>query len=153
MHSYGRLIPVNFLVTKPEQIEGPDGVGRVNCTASRGEASFQNSLIEAVTEVENENLYQIRSGSTATLIVDNIRRNFMNRQIFCNSLNHRFFLHFSDRSECTTFTTLQNLTIQSTCTGARHACIISACAQIYPYNTTCTYIQWKYHMFMYGCTC
>ena len=104
MHSYGRLIPVNFLVTEPEQIEGPDGVGRVNCTTSGMAANFQNNLtmISAVTGDKNAVLHQIKSDSTATLIVKNIRRaKFKNRQIFCNSLSHFFFLHLSEQGEWT----------------------------------------------------
>lgn len=101
VHSYGRLIPVNFLVTEPEQIEGPDGVGRVNCTTPRGAARFQTSLKDAVTEDinVNSNLYQMRNGNTATLIVNNIRKNFNNRKIYCNSLGHFFFLQISGQSE------------------------------------------------------
>ena len=108
VHSYGRLIPINFLVTEPEQIEGPDGVGRVNCTTPRAAGRFQTSLKDAVTEDinVNPNLYQIRSGNTATLIVNNIRRNFKNRKIYCNSLSHFFFLQMSDQSEWARVTTL-----------------------------------------------
>lgn len=95
VHSYGRLVPINFLLTEPEQIEGLDAVGRVNCTTAGAAANFQTDLNNAVSKDSNEDLYQIKNGSTATLIVDNIRRNFMNRQIFCNGLSHFFFLHFS----------------------------------------------------------
>ena len=107
MHSYGRLIPINFLVTEPEQIEGPDGVGRVNCTTPRAAARFQTSLKDAVTEDinVNPNLYQIRSGNTATLIINSIRRNFKNRKIYCDSLRHFFFLQISGQSEWARVTT------------------------------------------------
>ena len=110
VHSYGRLLPVNFLVTEPDQIEGPDGVGRVNCTTPRAAASFQTSLKDAVTEDKNINLYQIRNGNTATLIVSNIRRNFKNRKIYCNSLSHFFFLQISAQSEWARVTNTHSFT-------------------------------------------
>ena len=99
MHSYGRLVPINFLLTEPEQIEGLDAVGRVNCTTPGTNATFQIDLINAVSTDQNADVYQIKNGSTATLIADNIRRNFINRQILCNGLSHLFFLHFSSQGE------------------------------------------------------
>lgn len=99
MHSFGRLVPINFLLTKPEQIEGLDAVGRLNCISPGTNATFQTDRTNAVSKDSNEDLYQIKNGSAATLIVDNIRRNFMNRQIFCNGLSHFFFLHFSAQGE------------------------------------------------------
>ena len=100
MHSYGRLIPVNFLVTEPEQIEGPDGVGRVNCTTSGMAANFQNASLTSVTEDSNEELYQIRMDTTTTLIVRNARRqNFTNMLVHCNGQSHILYLHLSSQSE------------------------------------------------------
>ena len=131
MHSFGRLIPINFLVTEPEQIEGPDGVGRVNCTTPRAAARFQTSLKDAVTEDinVNPNLYQIRNGNTATLIVNNIRRNFKNRKIYCNSLSHFFFLQISGQSERARVTSTHSFTVLQhpyTCIQALiHATIIA----------------------------
>ena len=131
VHSYGRLIPINFLVTEPEQIEGPDGVGRVNCTTPRAAARFQTSLKDAVTEDinVNPNLYQIRNGNMATLIVNNIRRNFKNRKIYCNSLRHFFFLQISGQSEWARLTSTHSFTVLQhphTCIQALiHATIIA----------------------------
>ena len=65
VHSYGRLIPHDFPITDLQQISGPDGIGRINCTVSSGAASFkmfENPLPERVTE--------IRNGSTASLTVN-----------------------------------------------------------------------------------
>ena len=40
VHSYGRLIPHEFPITDLQQISGPDGIGRINCTVSSGTARF-----------------------------------------------------------------------------------------------------------------
>ena len=97
-HSYGRLLPTNFLVTEPEQIEGPDGVGRVNCTTTRTFADFQNDSLTSVTEDNNEDLHQIHMGASATLIVKSTRRqNFSNTLVYCNG--HSLYLHLSAQSE------------------------------------------------------
>ena len=91
--TYGRLLPTNFLLTEPEQIEGPDGVGRVNCTATGTFADFQNGPLIS-TEDNNEDLHQIHMGASATLIVKSTRRlNFSNTLVYCNG--HSLYLHLS----------------------------------------------------------
>lgn len=153
MHSYGRLIPVNFLVTDPEQIEGPDGVGRVNCTTPRGAARFQTSLKDAVTEDinVNSNLYQMRNGNTATLIVNNIRKNFNNRKIYCNSLGHFFFLQISGQSELVRVTSTHPFTeLQHPYTCIQpliHAAIIAIQLLLFVHVDTCINIE-ILHMYM-----
>ena len=147
MHSYGRLIPINFLVTEPEQIEGPDGVGRVNCTTPRAAGSFQTSLKDAVTEDinVNPNLYQIRNGNTATLIVNNIRRNFKNRKIYYNSLSHFFFLQISGQSEWTRLTSTHSFTVLQhphTCIQVLiHATIIAIQLLLFVHVDTCINVE------------
>ena len=40
VHSYGKLIVHEFLITDLQQIYGPDGIGRINCTVSSGTVRF-----------------------------------------------------------------------------------------------------------------
>ena len=99
MHSYGRLLPTNYLVTEPEQIEGPDGIGRVNCTSIGTTAKFQTISLTSVTEDSNEEIYQITQDSTATLVVRNTRAaNFTNTLVYCNGQNRSLYLHLSTQS-------------------------------------------------------
>ena len=95
VHSYGRLIPREFPITDLQQISGPDGIGRINCTVSSGTARFvtNGGLLESggVTETRN--------GATATLIV-NPSNSFQNRALYCTNINTNFFyLYISSASK------------------------------------------------------
>ena len=65
VHSYGRLIPHEFPITDLQQISGPDGIGRVTCTVSRGIARF----VRSGGVLESDGVTQTRNGATAALLV------------------------------------------------------------------------------------
>ena len=79
VHSYGRLIPHELPITDLQQISGPDGIGRINCTVSSGTASFRiprGSLTAEVNQTNNTDL--------ATLVVTpTFNSNFSNRDVAC----------------------------------------------------------------------
>ena len=95
VHSYGRLIPHEFPITDLQQISGPDGIGRITCTVSSGTARF----FRPGGVLETDGVTQTRNGATATLVV-NPRRNFNNRDIYCNEIeSYYFYLFISGNSE------------------------------------------------------
>ena len=65
IHDYGRLITHEFPITDLQQISGPDGIGRINCTVSRGRDKFGNDR-----QFETVGVTQTRKGATITLIVN-----------------------------------------------------------------------------------
>ena len=98
VHSYGRLIPHEFPITDLQQISGPDGIGRINCTISSGTARFGANG----GRLENEGVSQTRNGATATLVVNSFNvDSFQNRQLYCTNANTNFFyLFISSASKC-----------------------------------------------------
>ena len=101
VHSYGRLIPHEFPITDLQQISGPDGIGRINCTVSSGEAKFAaNGGV-----VESEGVTEIRNKATSTLMVNpsNVS-SFQSRGLYCTNINTNFFyLFISSASKYTSF--------------------------------------------------
>ena len=99
VHSYGRLIPHEFPVTDLQQISGPDGIGRINCTVSNGTARFgANGGM-----VDHGGVSQAGNGVTKTLEVkpSNVD-NFQNRNLYCTNSNTNFFyLSISNASKYT----------------------------------------------------
>ena len=96
-HSYGRLIPHEFPITDLQQISGPDGIGRINCTVSWGTARF------AVNggQLDTGGVSETRKGSTATLVVNpsNVA-SFKNRGLYCrNTASSYFYLFLSSASK------------------------------------------------------
>ena len=87
VHSYGSLIPHEFPITDLQQISGPDGIGRINCTDSSGTAGF----IANGGQLETGGVSQTRNGATATLIVNpsNVD-SFQNRDPYCTNINTNF---------------------------------------------------------------
>ena len=85
VHSYGRLIPHEFPVTNINQILGPDGNGRINCTDSSGAASF----IRPGKGLGSDGVTQEMNGVTATLVVS--RTNASGFQIHCVNMTTNFF--------------------------------------------------------------
>ena len=98
VHSYGRLIPHEFPITDLQQISGPDGIGRINCTVSSGTAGF----VANGGRLETGGVSQIRNGSTAILVVDlsNVE-SFQNRDLYCTNYNNFFYLFISSASKYT----------------------------------------------------
>ena len=96
VHSYGRLIPHEFPITDLQQISGPDGIGRINCTVSSGTAGFAANG----GQLETGGVSQTKNGATATLVVNpsNVD-SFQNRELFCSNFNNFFYLYISTASK------------------------------------------------------
>ena len=91
VHSYGRLIPHEFLITDLQQISGPGGIGRITCTVSSGTARF----VPNGGQLETDGVSQTINGATATLVVNpsNVGR-FQNRGLYCTYRQTNFFYLF-----------------------------------------------------------
>ena len=105
VHSYGRLIPHEFPITDLQQISGPDGIGRITCTVSRGTARFRVNS----GQLETGGVTQPGSGNapTAALVVNTTNvGSFNNRGLHCNNFDHFFYLFLSSKrkyiKQCTT---------------------------------------------------
>ena len=93
VHSYGRLIPHEFPITDLQQLSGPDGIGRINCTVSSGTTQFNTTG----GVLETGGVSQTRQGATATLVVNETTgTNFINRKAYCSSpTTNAFYLFLS----------------------------------------------------------
>ena len=92
VHSYGRLIvPYDFPITDLQQISGPDGIGRINCTVSSGTARF----FANGGQLEFGGVSQTRNGAISTLVVkpSNVK-SFQNRDLYCTNIATNFFYLF-----------------------------------------------------------
>ena len=90
VHSYGRLIPHEFPITDLQQISGPNGIGRINCTVSSGIANF---VVNSGGQLGTGGVSQTRNG--ATLVVNpSIVNSFQNRQLYCTNINTNFLFLF-----------------------------------------------------------
>ncbi len=101
VHSYGRLIPHEFPITDLQQISGPDGIGRINCTVSFGRARFLRLWPEVNVK---------QTGATTTLVV-NPNYKLVNSEWYCEG--QPFYLYISGNSEFIPC----NTSICSACTG------------------------------------
>ena len=90
VHSYGRLILHEFPITDLQQISGPDGIGRINCTVSSGTARFIRGVFQGLTEARRER--------TASLVV-NLANAFRNRDVECKNNGNYFYLFLSPDSK------------------------------------------------------
>ena len=91
VHSYGRLIPHEFPITDLQQISGPDGIGRINCTVSNGTADF----FANGGDVETGGVTETRNGATATLVVNTSDvDSLQNRGLYCTNVSTNFFYLF-----------------------------------------------------------
>ena len=81
VHSYGRLIFNERVITDKRQLQPPNsdsGDGRIECRVSSGEARFSYHG-RTVSIGTSGDVHQIRSGSTATVVIrDRAFNNFMN---------------------------------------------------------------------------
>ena len=88
VHSEGRLIPHEFPITDLQQISGPDGIGRINCTVSSGTARLATNG----GQLETGGVTQTRNGVKATLVVNATDvDNFQNKALYCVNINTNFF--------------------------------------------------------------
>ena len=102
VHSYGRIIPHKFPVTDLQQISGPDGIGRINCTVSSGTVRFGANR----GQLEVDGVSVIRNGATTTLVVKPFNvTSFQNRQLYCTNffpftdVTTNFYLSLSSASK------------------------------------------------------
>ena len=95
VHSYGRLILHERVITDKQQLQPPNndsGDGRIECRVSSGEARFSYHG-RTVTNDTSGDVHQIRSGSTATVVIkDRAFNNFENFEENCAGIYHYLFL-------------------------------------------------------------
>ena len=95
VHSYGRLIFNERVITDKQQLQPPNndsGDGRIECTVSSGGAGFTYNK-HNVTNDTSEDVHQIRNGSTAIAVVrDSAFNNFVNFEGNCAGIYHYLFL-------------------------------------------------------------
>ena len=95
VHSYGRLIPHEFPITNLQQMSGPDGIGRINCTVSSGRARFYRPVRIPVTNQDTLAMKRV------TLVVNTNVANFRNRERYCkNAKTNYFYIFLSFKSKC-----------------------------------------------------
>ena len=106
VHSYGRLIFKELLISHLQQISGPDGIGRINCTFSNGTAWFKlqgNPPTGGPVEIKN--------GTLASLTVTaNDTNSFHNIEGFCKLKSTFFYIFLSAKSKCCIKDAFINLT-------------------------------------------
>ena len=95
VHSYGRLILHERVITDKQQLQPPNndrGDGRIECRVSSGGARFSYRGRTVPTGTSGD-VHQIRSGSTATLVIrDRVVNNFVNFEGECAGIYHHLFL-------------------------------------------------------------
>ena len=92
VHSYGRLIFHERVITDKQQLQPPNndsGDGRIECRVSSGEARFS---YHGHPDTSGD-FHQIISGSTATAVIrDRVFNNFVNFEGNCAGIHHYLFL-------------------------------------------------------------
>ena len=97
VHSYGRLILHERVITDKQQLQPPNndsGDGRIECRVSSGalEVGFLYHGQTVSTDTSRD-VHQIISGSTVTVVIrDKVLNNFMNREGECVGIYHYLFL-------------------------------------------------------------
>ena len=100
VHSYGRLILNERVITNKQQLQPPNndrGDGRIECRLSSGEAmfSYHGRHVPPITVPTgtSEDVHQIISGSMATVVIrDRVFNNFVNFEGKCAGIYHYLFL-------------------------------------------------------------
>ena len=92
VHSYGRLILHERVITDKQQLQPPNndsGDGRIECRVSSGEAEFTYHGRPGTSGEDD----QIRNASTATVVIkDRAFNNFVNFEGNCAGIYHYLFL-------------------------------------------------------------
>ena len=95
VHSYGRLIFHERVITDKQQLQPPNnasGDGRIECRVSSGEAGF-NYRGRTIAGDTSGDIHQIRTRSTATLVIrERAFNNFVNFEGNCAGIYHYLFL-------------------------------------------------------------
>ena len=101
VHSYGRLILDERVITDKQQLQPPNndsGDGRIECRVSSGEARFTYHGRTVSTDTSGD-VHQITSGSTATVVIrERAFNNFVNFEGNCAGIYHYLFL--SNGEQC-----------------------------------------------------
>ena len=92
VHSYGRLIFKERVITDKQQLQPPNndsGDGSIECRGAR--FSYHGRTVSTDT---SEDVYQITSGSTATVVIRDraFNNNFVNFEGNCAGIYHYLFL-------------------------------------------------------------
>ena len=95
VHSYGRLILNERVITDKQQLQPPNndsGDGRIECRVSSGLAMFSYFGFNIPTGTSGDS-HLIESGSTATVVIrDRAFNNFVNFEGECAGIFHYLFL-------------------------------------------------------------
>ena len=95
VHSYGRLILNERVITDKQQLQPPNrdsGHGRIECTNSSGKARFNYHGGNVSTNTSGD-VHLIRNESNATLVIrDRAFKNFVNFEGDCAGIFHYLFL-------------------------------------------------------------
>ena len=113
VHSYGRLIFNDRVITDKQQLQPPNndsGDGRIECRVSSGEAMFSYHGRTVPTGTSGD-VHEIRSGSTATVVIrDRAFNNFVNFEGNCAGIYHFLFLSNGEQ-RVELYCTLSNITL------------------------------------------
>ena len=94
VHSYGRLIPFERVITDKQQLQPPNndsGDGRIECRRSSGKAGFSYTVLFQNTSQEVHQF--IRMSSNASIVIRNEAfNNFGNFEGKCDIIHHYLFL-------------------------------------------------------------
>ena len=95
VHSYGRLILHERVITDKQQLQPPNndsGDGRIECRVSSGGARFSYHGHTVSTDTSGD-VHQIRIGFNATVVIrDRAFYNFVNFEGNCAGIYHYLFL-------------------------------------------------------------
>ena len=112
VHSYGRLILNERVITDKQQLQPPnnDGeYGMIDCGVSHGKAEFHYHGQIVYPDYSSRDAHQIMSGSTATVVIrDRAFNNFVNFEGNCAGIYHYLFL--SRGEHCNVFTVTVTVT-------------------------------------------
>ena len=91
VHSYGRLILNETVITDKHQLQPPDneeGDGRIECRVGSGLASFRSGG-DHVSYDTSRDIYQIKGFFHAFVVIrDKVFNNFENSEGECSSINN-----------------------------------------------------------------
>ena len=97
VHSYGRLIFDESVITDKQQLQPPNsdrGDGMLECRVSSRRAEFgYHGLTYELQTFTSLEIYEIRSGSNTTVLIKSGGfNNFLNFNGHCNCIHHYLFL-------------------------------------------------------------
>ena len=95
VHSYGRLIFHERVITDKQQLQPPNNDredGRIECRVNSGVVKFIYHKYPRITDT-SEDVHQIRSGSTGTVVIrERAFSNFVNFEGSCAGIYHYLFI-------------------------------------------------------------